>query len=189
MTMDALNDIEVDDAQRVAMHRDRGVRQLGIDSFHDANAITDEHVLQHARDMLSGYRPVPDATRAALDVVTRALLAHHGADPDATEALISACRGLGLRNVDGDRWALFGVDVDDDADIHAVRESQVYSGPLTWIANRNYWVLGVEGLPHTIMLAAIGRDLRTIVSHPALDGLPLLITGVSERAFEIALEG
>lgn len=123
------NDIEVDDAQRVAMHRDRGVRQLGIDAFHDANAITDEHVLQHARDMLSGYRPVPDATRASLDVVTRSLLAH-----------------------------------------------------------RNYWVLGVDGLPHTIMLAAIGRDLRTIVSHPALDGLPLLITGVSERAFEIALE-
>lgn len=189
MTARPVNDIETDDAERVAMHPERGVRQLGIDAFHDADNLTDEHVLHHARDMLSGCRPVPHVARADLDVVTRALLAHRGADPDATEALISASRGLGLVDAEGERWALFGVDVDEDADIHNVREAQVYGDAFTWIANRAGWTIEVGGLPETIRIAAIGRDLRDIVSHPALDALPLVVTGSEESVFGIGFKG
>lgn len=180
--------IEIDDAQRITMYPDRANRQLGIGDFYEIDEITDEHVLFHTSEMLLGNRLVPDVTRASLDPVSRALLKHEGANPDAVEALISAARGLGFHDKDNERWALFGVDINEDAQEHNILESRIDSGSLTWIANQNGWTLQVGNIPETLRIAAVGRPLRDIVSHPALDVLPLMITGSAGKALAISMK-
>lgn len=180
-------DIEPDDAVRISLYRDRAHHHLGIGDFHELDMITDEHVLFHARDMLSGCRPVPNVERCSLDPVSRALLAHAGADPDATEALVAASRGLGVIDQDGERWALFETASGPDG-VVKVREARVDTGPLTWVARGADWSLRVEHpMPATIRAAAVGRALGSIVSHPALDALPLVVVAVTSRHFGVAL--
>lgn len=163
--------IDEDDAQRIAMNPERAERWLGID-VRNIRVLTPDMVAEHAHEMLSGRRPVPASKRCRLDAVTRALIIHNGANADAVEALTSAARGLGLRD-DEDRWAVLRTSVANPE--YEVEEAQVDSGILSWNETEGRGTLRVPGIPEAIRIAARGRPLRDLVSHPALDALPLVI--------------
>lgn len=189
MTPPAIHGIEDDDVDRLIMYFDRAEKHLGLEAYY-TEAPGEEDIHEHAYEMLAGKRPVPRVDRVKLDTVSRALLKYHGADPDAVEALVSAAHGLGLKDVhnDSERWALFGVHLDDLGECTGIQESRVDTGPLTWVATEQAYALHVPGLPDTIRTAVIGRRLNEIVSHPVLDLFRLVIDSSSSKAFTITFD-
>lgn len=172
--------IEDDDVQRIVMRLHQDEDPLGFLETHDE--ITYGGVKAYTTRMLAGEVAVPEnAPRIELDQVTTALLRHLGVDVDVVCAIEPVCNGVGLRNADDDRIAEITVTwtpANCSTDIHIV----VYADPLTWTCPD---LLRIPPLPHTILGLAEGLPLRRILTHPALDGLDLVVKRVEGRQLRI----
>lgn len=176
--------IEADDIQRIVRRKGPATRLLGIDKWCNIENLSDHDVAHHAREMLSGKRPVPKSDRKPLDYVSRALLAYHGANPDAVEALISVASGIGLHDDHDDRWAEFGVILHDDETYKQINYAKIHSGKLTWIRQDDRAAIEFPAIPQALRIAAKGRALKDVISHRALDEMNIVITQSEALGFD-----
>jgi len=110
-----------------------------------------------------------------IDLVTARLIAHAGIEPMMVAWLAAMCGGT-LYIRDADRSAL--IDVDTQFKPHETRTcgTQLAIGDMaSW---QSCGTVLVDGIPDSIMVAAAGRPLSAIISHPVLDPLGLTIARV-----------
>jgi hypothetical protein len=124
--------------------------------------------------MLAGRRPVPDVQLASLDDVFCAILSHVGIHPAAVAAFARHLHGVGVEMPDGSLLC----EVLEPRD----RPATIDFDGLSWDGSD----LTVPRLPETIvaLLPDVGDEglpLSRIVSHPALDHLPLLVDWCEEK--------
>lgn len=175
--------IDDDDVQRIARRLNGPSGDpLGIRRYHDGT-IDDEHVQEHAMEMMVGIVPML-ATMPAIemDPIASAILSHRGLRPEAVAALASAAGGLGLRDEEGDRIAL----IENPADWRGAPTS-FYVILDDGITRYDQNGLHAPPLPETVLAAAVGMRLSDIVSHPALDPLDIVIASVDDGALKIVL--
>ena len=159
--------IQHDDAVRLLRGLRRGDDPLGMAPHVVIREDDDpaEEVMYVARRMLAGELPVPEgAELTALDPVTAHLLAWQGADPLAAAALCRAAAGVGIVDAHDDKIAVV---------MHNAPLCLVHADPLRWESIPGH--LHAPALPETVVAAAAGRRLADVLSHPALDRLPIIV--------------
>lgn len=132
------------------------------------------HIVRHTR------------TARHMDAITAAVLLHMGIEPAGALAMLEAVLATGERRMqiadadaDDTHWV-----VDANAGLWRVKLDAADGPGAMWISNGE---LVIAELPETIMAAAAGRPLRDIVSHPALDALPLTVAYAASAGGETAL--
>lgn len=158
--------IQHDDAVRILRSIDTG-DPLGMADHVVVREDDDpaEEVIHVARLMLAGRIAVPDAAEISyVDPITAHLIAWQGADPLAAAAICHVARGIGIVDVNGDKIATL---------MHSAPLTMVHADPLRWHSIPGH--LRVPTLPETVVAALAGRRLADVLSHPALDRLPIII--------------
>ena len=115
-------------------------------------------------DVLASTRHKVAARHVGMDSVSAALLDHHGINP-----AVAAVIGLIATTAEFDSGTQRSIVTDRRVISHL-------GGPnaAMWLAARSS-IEGAPGLPASVMLRAPARMLREILSHPALDPLPLVV--------------
>lgn len=176
--------LEEDDVDRLLDLLLNGSDPLGVGERKALGDKNDRRIVLHVERLLRGESRAPEASRRIdLDPVAHALLRHEGMDPDAVESIAHAAGGIGIRDEDDERVALFDLSSPDALGQRGVRRSKIHSASVTWHQD---WTLEMqETLPEIIVQQAPGRLLRDIVSHPALDHLKLRILRIEGRLIRI----
>ena len=130
-------------------------------------------------DVLASTRSKVRDGHVRMDAVSAALLAHHGVNP-AVAVIVGLIAGT-AEFAEGSGQCVV-TDRSVLAPLHMGRAG-------FWTSSRGV-LDGLPPLPETACLAAEGRPLREIVSHPALDPLPLVVlaAGVGPGDTRIAVE-
>lgn len=117
--------------------------------------------------MRQGFIEHLRARRAdGIDEITARLLSHMGIDPLAMAVALSITKDDGLHVMDADAHE------EDDSlvymkDEHNHRQAEIMLSPdVTWCATET---LKIRNMPETTAIAANGRPLQDLVSHPVLN--------------------
>lgn len=171
---------------------------LGFRDFHPADA-EDEEMNEHdledamlelAHEALVSSQPVvtrhvhDHMAQTRMDAATADILLHHGIDPVAALVLDDMFAGQ------EDGLCIMRADEDGSGIMHLVaeRRGSWWSVPLDPASNDTEmprWHsdggIVLDAMPDVLATAAVGRPLSEVVSHPALDRHPLIVTGVDQE--------
>lgn len=133
-----------------------------------------ETAVMRTSAMLEGRRAVPDVELASLDDAFCSILSHMGIHPAAVAAFARHLHGVGVETDDGDLVC--------EVLEEPTKQPTIAFDGLTWDGGD----LVVPRLPETLvaLLPDVGDEglpLSRVVSHPALDHLPLVIDWCEEK--------
>lgn len=150
----------------------------------------DDAMLELTHEALVGSQPAvtrhvhDHMVQSRMDAATADILLHHGIDPVAALVLDDMFAG------EEDGLCIMRADEDGSRIMHLVAERRgswwsVPLDPASDETNMPRWHsdggIVLDAMPDVLAAAAVGRPLSEIVSHPALDRHPLIVTGVDQK--------